>query len=300
MDLNRASAFIQVVEHGGFTKAAAALGLPPSSVSRSVAKLEHELGVTLLERTTRKIALTDAGRAYFDRARDAIIGLEQASAAALAVDATNEARGVVRIAMPHDFASVMGAAMAELSAAHPQLQLDLMFTAHAAAVVGDVADIGLAIGRMPDSPLVARKVGPAAAALFASPAYLAARGTPRRLAQLAIHDLVVMRGSGAPARWELDGPTGRETVELAPRLAGDHLAFVIDATLAGAGIALLPTRAVAAHVAAGTLVAVLPKYQASGALHVLIAPDRHVPRRVAVVRDFLIEMLGVRCTKHLG
>src|SRR5438046_501474 len=98
MDLNHAVTFVRVVEAGSFTAAAHALRLPTSSVSRSIARLEHDLGVTLLERTTRKVGLTEAGRAYYERARDAVVGLDEASA--LAVDAAREPRGPVRLAVP--------------------------------------------------------------------------------------------------------------------------------------------------------------------------------------------------------
>src|SRR5437899_5958275 len=98
MDLNRTTTFVRVVEAGGFTRAAEAIGLPPSSVSRSVAKLERELGVTLLERTTRKVALTEAGKAFFERAREALAGLEEANS--LALDAAREIHGAVRVAVP--------------------------------------------------------------------------------------------------------------------------------------------------------------------------------------------------------
>src|SRR3954452_4892160 len=103
MDLNRATTFVRVVEAGGFTRAAELIGLPPSSVSRSVSKLEEELGVTLLERTTRRVGLTEAGRAYFERAREALAGLEEANS--LALDAAREIHGVVRIALPVDLAA---------------------------------------------------------------------------------------------------------------------------------------------------------------------------------------------------
>src|SRR5258706_6162076 len=100
MDLNRAATFVRVIEAGNFTRAAEQLGLPTSSVSRGVAKLEHDLGVTLLERTTRRIALTEAGRAFFERAREALAGLEEANS--LALDAAQEAHGLVRVALPPD------------------------------------------------------------------------------------------------------------------------------------------------------------------------------------------------------
>src|SRR5215813_5010941 len=123
MDLNRATTFIRVVEAGGFTRAAETLGLPPSSVSRAVAKLENDLGVVLLERTTRKIALTDAGRAYFERAREALAGLEEASD--LALDAAREAHGVVRIAVPPEFGSKLGSMLVGFTEQHPRVRIEV-------------------------------------------------------------------------------------------------------------------------------------------------------------------------------
>src|SRR5262249_57913398 len=126
MDLNRATTFVRVVESGGFTHAAEVLGLPPSSVSRAVSKLEKELGVVLLERTTRKIALTDAGRAFFERAREALVGLEEATD--LALDAAREARGVVRLAVPPEFGSRLGSVLSEFADLHPRIRIEVTFT----------------------------------------------------------------------------------------------------------------------------------------------------------------------------
>src|SRR6187401_3048646 len=126
MDLNRTNTFVRVVETGGFTSAAKALDLPASSVSRSVAKLEQELGVTLLERTTRKVTLTEAGRAFFERAREALAGLEEASA--LALDAAREAHGVVRVAIPPELGVRSGHVFAPFLAQHPKIRIELTFT----------------------------------------------------------------------------------------------------------------------------------------------------------------------------
>src|SRR5829696_7491898 len=121
MDLNRATTFVRVVETGGFMRAAETMGLPPSSISRSVARLEEELGVTLLERTTRKVSMTDAGKAFFERARDALAGLEEANA--LALDAAREAHGVVRVALPPEFGANAGVMLAPFLAAHPRIRI---------------------------------------------------------------------------------------------------------------------------------------------------------------------------------
>jgi DNA-binding transcriptional LysR family regulator len=296
MDLNRATTFVRVVESGGFTRAAESLGLPPSSVSRSVSKLEEDLGITLLERTTRKVALTDAGRAYFERARDALAGLEEANA--LALDAAREVHGLVRVAVPLDFAAKLGTMLAQFAHAHPRIRLEITFTNSGAELVGDVVDLALAIGKLPDSSLVARRLGNSVHQLYAAPSYLAERGTPRVLADLAKHDCVVMRAIAGEARWELQGSKGLEHVDVPARLAGDHIQLVIEATLAGLGIAQLPTFFAEPHVAAGALALVLPRYSAEAPLHVLTHASRHLPRRVALVRDFLAEGLSGSCRGH--
>jgi DNA-binding transcriptional LysR family regulator len=296
MDLNRAATFVRVVETGGFTRAAEALGVPASSVSRSVSKLERELGITLLERTTRRVALTDAGRAFFERARDALVGLDEASD--LALDAAREAYGVVRVALPPDFGALAGPLFAAFLASYPRIRLELTFTPRGAELVGDLVDIAVAFGKLPDSALVAKKLGQNAHKLYASPRYLAARGTPRRVADLAKHDVVLARAVAGDARWELAGPHGVERVDVSARLVADHLQLVLDATLAGSGIAQLPAFLGDKHVAAGALAAVLPRYSVDTALHVLTHDTRHMPHRVALVRDALVQGLAGQCTKH--
>ncbi|HTR49865.1 MAG TPA: LysR family transcriptional regulator [Kofleriaceae bacterium] len=296
MDLNRASAFVRVVETGGFTRAAEALGLPPSSVSRSVAKLEHDLGVTLLERTTRKIALTDAGRAYFERAREALAGLEQANE--LALDAAREAHGTVRVAVPPGFAPTFALLLGPLLAQHPRVRVEVAFTTRGAELVGDLVDLALVVGRLPDSSLVARRLGGMVHRIYAAPSYLAARGTPRTLAQLAEHDAIVQRATAGDSRWELTGPRGAERVDLRTRVVGDHIGFIAEAAAAGLGVALLPSFVGDRAVAAARLVPVLPKYSAEMPLHVLTSPGRHVAHRVALVRDFLIAHVPGECRRH--
>lgn len=296
MDLNRTTTFVRVVETGGFTRAAEALGLPPSSVSRSVARLEEDLGVTLLERTTRKVTLTEAGRAFFERARDALVGLEEATA--LALDAAQAVHGVVRVAVPPDFGATTGGLFAAFMDRHPRIRVELTFTNRGAELVGDLVDLAVSIGRLPDSSLMSRKLGQATDRLFASPGYLAARGRPRTVADLARHDAVLPRAIGGEARWELTGPRGVERVDVKARLVADHVQLVADAVIAGLGIALLPSFLGDRGVEQEQLVAVLPRYGVPTALHVLTHGGRHLPRRVALLRDALVESLSGRCTKH--
>jgi len=296
MDLNRATTFVRVVENGGFTRAAEVLGLPPSSISRSVSKLEEDLGITLLERTTRKVALTDAGRAFFERARDALAGLEEANA--LALDAAREVHGLVRIAVPTDFASKLGGLFGYFAQQHPRIRIEVSFTNSGAELVGDVVDLAITFGRLPDSSLVARRIGNGVHQLYASPKYLAERGTPKTIADLAKHDGVVMRAIAGEARWDLTGPKGVESVDIPARIVGDHIQLMLDATLSGLGITQLPTFIADPHVATGALVALLPRYSQESPLHILTHASRHLPRRVALIRDFLADHLASSCKAH--
>jgi DNA-binding transcriptional LysR family regulator len=294
MDLNRATTFVRVVETGGFTRAAESLRLPPSSVSRSVAKLEDDLGVTLLERTTRKIALTDAGKAFFERAREALAGLEEANA--LALDAAKEAHGIVRVAMPPEFGVHAGHLFAPFLAAHPRIHIELTFTSRGMELVGSLVDLAVQMGKLPDSSLIAKRIGQATDRLYASPAYLAARGTPRKLADLTKHDVILYSANGT--RWELTGPSGPDRVDVQGRIVGENMQFITNAAQAGLGIALLPSFVGDRLVDEGTLAAVLPRFGATTPAHLLAHGSRHLPKRVALVRDHMIEMLSRECSKH--
>lgn len=296
MDLNRAVTFVRVVEAGNFTRAAEGLGLPTSSVSRSVSKLEDDLGITLLERTTRRVALTEAGRAFFERAREALAGLEEANS--LALDAAQEAHGVVRLAVPLELGATTGALFSSFLAEHGRIRIELTFTNRGAELVGDLVDIAVVIGRLPDSSLVTRRLGEATNRLYASPAYLERRGAPRAFPDLAKHDAIVARAIGGEARWELTGPRGVETVDVSGKIVGDHFQFITDAAIAGLGIALLPVWIGDRGVAEGKLVGVLPKYSTEVPLHVLTHGSRHLPRRVVLVRDYLVHVMGGHCSAH--
>jgi DNA-binding transcriptional LysR family regulator len=296
MDLNRAATFVRVVETGGFTRAAEALGLPPSSISRSVSKLEQDLGITLLERTTRKVSMTEAGRAFFERAREALAGLEEANS--LALDAAQAAHGTVRLAVPMEFGSTHGALFTAFLVEHPRIRIEVTFTNRGAELVGDLVDIAIAIGRLPDSSLVAKRLGQATYRLYAAPSYIARQGQPRTFPDVAKHAAIVTRAIGGEGRWELTGPRGLEHVDVQARLIGDHIQFVAEAALAGLGIAQLPVWIGDRGVREGTLVPILPRFSTEMPLHVLTHGGRHLPRRVALVRDYLFTNLGRHCTGH--
>jgi DNA-binding transcriptional LysR family regulator len=290
MDLNRVAAFVRVVHDGSFTAAARSLGLPKSSVSRSVAHLEQDLGVRLLHRTTRQIRLTDAGTAFYARASRALAELDQATA--VAADMSADLRGTVRVTAPVDFASaVLASVVARFVRRHPTIRVEMILTTRMVDLVAEGVDLAIRMGPLRDSSLVARRVGPLASALFATPKYLERRPAPSSIEELAAHDCVVFRPTGA--LWTLahrDGST--KTVEVSASIGADDLEFVYKAVLSSAGVGLLPEFLCARDVEKGRLVRLLPGWERSGAVVSIVYPSAtFVPRRVVVVREYLVREL---------
>jgi DNA-binding transcriptional LysR family regulator len=302
MDLNLVSAFVSVVEQQSFTGAAKALGLPKSSVSRRVTELEEQLGVQLLHRTTRKLALTEAGRSYYEQAEKALTELQAAAESATGMD--TEARGIVRITAPVDI-GVMGLAdiVAEFVREYPEIHVELSLSSKVVDLAAEGFDIGIRAGRSRDASLVVRRLGTAGLGLYASPAYLKARGRPLSLADLAEHDCVLFRGKHGKALWRLDGPDGEpSSIEVRGHVNVDEMLFVRQAIGAGLGIGLLPTIVIASCARVGVLEPVervLPELSMGGADVAVVTPSGPKrPRRVTILRDFLVERLAPRCEKH--
>jgi DNA-binding transcriptional LysR family regulator len=302
MDLNLVTAFVRVVEQQSFTGAAKALGLPKSSVSRRVTELEEELGVQLLHRTTRKLALTEAGRSYYEQAEKALTELQAAAESATGMD--TEARGIVRITAPVDI-GVMGLAdiVAEFVREYPEIHVELSLSSKVVDLAAEGFDIGIRAGRSRDASLVVRRLGTAGLGLYASPAYLKARGRPHSLADLAEHDCVLFRGKHGKALWRLDGPDGEpSSIEVRGHVNVDEMLFVRQAIGAGLGIGLLPTIVIASCARVGVLEPVervLPELSMGGADVAVVTPSGPKrPRRVTILRDFLVERLAPRCEKH--
>jgi DNA-binding transcriptional LysR family regulator len=301
MDLNLVTAFVRVVEARSFTGAAQSLGVPKSSVSRRVTELEKTLGVTLLHRTTRKLALTEAGRIYFDEASRALSGLDTAAELASGLD--EEPRGTVRLTAPVNV-GVMGLAemLSEFSERHPDIHIDLSLNSQAPDLVANGLDIGIREGKVSDANLVVRRVGNAALGVFAAPAYLERRGEPKTVAALGEHEAVLLRAQDGRALWRFDGPNGEvATVEVTGRMNVDELLFVRQALATGFGIGLLPILVESACTEKkklDPLKRVLPDYRIRGAELAVVTPSGPKrPRRVTLLRDFLVEQMAGRCPK---
>jgi DNA-binding transcriptional LysR family regulator len=292
MDLNRALTFARVVEDGGFTAAARTLRVPKSSVSRSVALLEEELGVLLLQRSTRKVELTEAGRLFYDHASRALAGLEDAEAAVS--DLQSSLRGIIRVTAPSDAGVwILAPLIARFVARHPAVHVDVLLTSRVLDLVGEGIDFAFRAAKLTDGSYIARRLATQPMNLYAAPSYFAVRSPPTSVEQLATHDCVLFRGNRGRVQWTLRGAKGEESVEVRGPINADDFEFVHRATVLGAGIGMMPGFLAAASVERGELTRVLPDYCGPIATWHLVYPSsRYLPRRAVAFRDFIVEELG--------
>ncbi len=291
MDLNLVRTFSRVVEAQSFTAAARSLGLPKSSVSRAVTRLEEQLGARLLERTTRQLKLTITGRAYYDGAARALAALTDAEQ--FVAESQGEPRGTVRLTVPVAVdRGFLADVVTGFVSRYPAIQIDVSFTNRVVDLVGEGFDLGLRGargGRLQGSSLIARRVAQLSLWLFAAPSYLKGRRAPRRPADLKNHDFILFDPHGSATKtWELVGPQGPEPVEVTGILFSDDFLFIRELVIRGAGITFMVPRL--DDLRSGALVRVLPDYEVPDlSISVVMPSNRHLPRRVALFRDALIE-----------
>jgi DNA-binding transcriptional LysR family regulator len=278
MDYNDLALFARVVELGSFTSAAKTMALPKSSVTRGIARLERELGVRLIQRTTRQRGITDAGRDLYERVRGAVGALEEAAEAVK--EHGREPRGIVRVTANPD-AAMMGIPemLVELRTKLPSIYVELVLTSRVVDLVADGIDLGIRAGNLVDSSLIAKRVGQSNFALFASKAYLKKHTRPNRVTDLAKHELVLFRSRHGHATWMFEN---KSSIDVEGVASVDDFWFMSRTLEAGLGIGPLPV------FMAGSLERVLPEYFMPGApLHIVMPSASYVPARVAAVRDFL-------------
>lgn len=283
VDLNDVKIFATVVESGSFTDAARSLRMPKATVSRRVTRLESALETRLLQRTTRRVALTHAGKHYHASAMRALADLDLVRGAMKTARA--EPQGVLRIAAPTAFVvRMLSPWVAEFLGRYEQVSIALIPTDDDVDLIGENVDLAFRIGSAPESSLVARKLGPARRVLVASPTYLETHGTPGSLGDLESHHCIVFGGSIRDSSWRFDGQRSRP-VRLNVRLAVDDASAAVTATLTGLGISLLPFGLVSDALRSGSLVHVMPDESVSdGDLLALYASARHTS---AAMREFL-------------
>lgn len=286
MDLNDVALFVQVVKAGSFAEAARRAGMPSNTASRRVQELEEQLGLRLLHRSTRRLTLTDVGESFYARCAEQVETL--ADAAFELSEGSHMPSGKVRVAAAADFLNLFQLEwVANFLSAHPKVRLEFILSDSRADLVAEGIDVAFRGGAVTEPTLVARRVGSTRACMVASPEYLAARGTPKSLDELAEHDCLAMPPPSGRGVWRLDGPEGKSEVPVNGRFSANSANALLKASLAGLGIALLPTSLTSREVQDGNLVEVLPDYGVKGQdLYVVYLSRRHLPRAVSAFIEF--------------
>ncbi|MGA2551326.1 MAG: LysR family transcriptional regulator [Burkholderiaceae bacterium] len=289
MDFNEVAMFVAVVQAGSFAQAARRTGTPPNTLSRRVLQLETRLGVRLLQRTTRKLALTTQGRQFYERCGEAIAMIGGAGREIL--HGNEVPSGLIRIAAPVDFFGWFQLEwIAEFLQRHDRVQLEFALEDTITDVVTQGIDLALRGGQLSDSSFVARKLTDSEFILVASPSYVKLRNQPASLAELRTHSCIVVPHPTGRQRWRLEGPAGTEEVEVSGRFSANTGQALIGAAMAGLGIALLPALRALPEIRARRLVHLLPQYRRDGGGFYAIFPSRkHVPLAASAFADFVLE-----------
>ena len=295
-DLNDIVVFARVVEAGSFTAAARLLGMPKTTVSRRIAALEDEVGVRLIQRTTRSLHITDAGRLYYEQSSQALRTIEDANLQL--AQARAEPSGTIRISAPAGFGShFLTGAVFDFLAAYPKTKVELHLTDDTLNLVENRIDLAFRTGIFPDSTLIARKLGSTQKILCASLDYLARHGVPVAPEDLARHHCVIAGPSTGSAHWVLDGPRGQKTVVVSGRFAANEMQAVVAAAIAGYGIAQLPYQFAEAAVRNGQLRRVLGDYATPvGGIYAVYPSSRHVSPLVKAFIEIAAERLAAAGT----
>lgn len=283
--------FVEVARLRGFSRAAAALDMPVSTVSRRVAALEREIGLRLLKRSTKKVELTEEGEAYFLRCQRIIEEAESAHEELLGTRL--KPRGHVRIAMTADFGLRLVGGLPDFCKRFPDLVVEFELTTRVVDPATENCDVAIYIGAPPDSDLTAVKLAEMQMHLYASPAYLRERGSPRKLADLAAHACLLERLNGNEARslWTLYKGGERAQVRVSGPLVLNSIGLIRRLAVGGAGVALLPASLCREELEAGTLVRVLRSWTAAPLPIYALTATRMMPARTRTFIDFLKSQL---------
>lgn len=292
MDLNGAMTFVRVVQAGSFSAAAKNLKMPVSTVSTKIARLEDELKVSLLRRTTRKLHLTEAGERFFAHAARAISELQEAQSA-ISTD-HGEPQGSLTITATVDLGtSILPDLVSEFLRLYPKVKIELLLTDRVVDLVGEGVDLGIRAGHLEDSSLVSRKLGMTHFEAYASPSYIKKQGTPKKPQDLEKHECLVFSISRDSATWVLQQGNKVAEIDVNSRFAANNLASLHRMVLNGQGIGLLPSFLCTADVEAGRLVPLLGGWTAERVPVSIVYPKQSfVPRALRTFSDFLTQNIG--------
>lgn len=289
MDLNQMFLFVRVVQAGGFSAAARQLGVPKSTLSRKVSELEERLGARLLQRTTRKLGLTDAGRIYFDHAIRAVAEADDAEQAVARMHASP--RGLLRVTAPLSFV-MLGPIVSEYLRTYEDVEVELVCSDRNVDLIEERFDVAIRAGRLKDSTLIARSLGSFRRVLVTSPAYKKRHGVPKAPLELQGHACITLGVGPNPSVWTLERGTKRVEVRVEARLSANELAVLHAAALDGVGIAWMPEFICAEDLRQRRLLHVLPEWSSAATpVHALYPTARHLSPKVAAFIDLVRERM---------
>jgi DNA-binding transcriptional LysR family regulator len=286
--------FVQVVENASFSKAAKQLGRSKAAVSKQVSRLENRLGVRLLNRTTRRLSLTEAGVALHERGTRIAAEVEAAETAVTRLQ--REPRGTLRVSAPMSFGVLhLAPTLAAFLVRHPQMTVDLSLSDRFVDLIEEGFDIAIRIGDLADTSLIARQLAPNRRLVCASPDYIAARGMPRTPADLIAHNCLCYSYLASQDEWRFTGPQGPVAVKVHGNLRANNGDALRAAMLDGLGIGLAPTFIVGEDVKARRLTVLLAEYRSTESSVYAVWPhSRHLSAKVRVFVDHLAARFGDR------
>ena len=281
-------AFVEVVNHSGFAAAGRHMGQSRAVVNKLVAQLEKELGVQLLQRTTRRVSPTDMGRAYYERCVDILAEVMAAELSVAQLQA--EPKGTLRINAPMSFGTMqLAKAIAHFTHRYPDIQMQMTLSDRFIDLIEEGFDVTLRISATPlEESLISHKIAPIRRVLCASPAYLNAHGTPTQPDELKQHHCLKYGHLATESRWHLIGPDKDYTVPISCRCYSNNGEVLRESAIAGIGIALLPTFIISEALKSGELSVVLPNYSPTPlSAHLCYAANRHLSTKIQLLAAFL-------------
>ena len=290
--LNSMAIFVEVVNGESFTAAAEKTGLSRAQVSKSVNQLEAYLGARLLNRTTRRISLTETGRIYFERCIAILNDIDEVEG--IAGEQASKPHGRLTISAPTSFGILhLNEAIPQYMKQYPQVQISLSLADRFIDVVAEGFDLAVRIAALEDSSLIARRIAPCQRVFCASPDYLNRYGTPKVPQDLAIHQCLIYSNDLKPDTWILHGPNGTESIKVNGPICADNGDILKAAAISGLGVTLLPTFIAGPDLGAGRLRQVLPDYcPPEISIYVVFPSRRYLSAKVKTFVDFLSGYFG--------
>ena len=284
--------FVQVVDSGSFTAAADRLGISKSVVSKYVTRLENQLGARLLNRTTRRLSLTEVGRVFYERSRKGLADIEDAQSEVSRMQ--SEPRGTLRLNAPMSFGILhVAPGLPEFLKLYPDVTVDMNLDDRKVDVIEEGFDISVRISELPDSSLVAKRLGPCRHTIVAAPEYLERCGTPRTPEELRDHNIISYRYQESALAWHLQTPDSKSTaVTVSGSLMMNNSLALRAALLEGVGIARTPTFVVGKDIREGRLIPILRDYEILEVTIFLVYPQRrHLSPKVRAFVDFMAKRI---------